>query len=650
MCESRMSPVTPEGRDHRDGFDGPWWRYPVLRNALMAGVLTGVGFALAHLGVISAQTEALFYFVAIPLGGYHWGWEALESLIQERVIGIDFLMLAATVGSGILGLWDEAASLVFLYGSAEGLEEYTYARTRSAIRALLDLAPKEAHVLRNGQEVTIPVEELQVGDRFLARPGEAIPTDGVIRIGSSSLDEAAVTGESIPVDKVPGMKVFAGTINRQGLLEIEATASFQDNTLAKIIHLVEAAQERKGHAQQWIERFGRRYSPAVLLASVGFLVVPWLLGLPLEDWAERAVILLVAAAPCALVISIPVATAAAIGWAGKHGILIKGGVHLEHLGRIRAVAFDKTGTLTYGRPVVTDLIPFTGSEEELLALAAGMEYGSEHPLARAIVDRARAAEIVPVEVRAFQALMGAGATAVVGDQSWYVGSPDLFQQLGVDLTTIEDHVRALQTDGKTVVLVGNQHTLRGLLGLQDRIREGAREVIAGLHTMGVRVVMLTGDNARTARSVAQALGIDSYLADLKPEDKVRAVHDLEARYGAVLMVGDGVNDAPALAAATCGVAMGAAGTDAAIEAADVALMADDLSKVGEALRLGAKARRISTQNIAFSLLLLAVLIPLAVGGFLSVAFAVLIHEVSELLAVANGLRVGWPAARGSTSE
>jgi Cd2+/Zn2+-exporting ATPase len=634
-----MSSATPEGNDHRDSFDGPWWRYPVLRNALMAGALAGAGFALAHLGLISSQAESLFYFLAIPLGGYHWGREAVEALVREWVVGIDLLMLAATVGSGILGLWDEAAFLVFLYGSAEGLEEYTYARTRSAMRALLDLAPKEAHVLRNGEELTIPAERLQVGDRFLIRPGETLPTDGIIRSGSSSLDESPITGESIPVDKSPGMKVFAGSLNRHGLLEVEATASFQDNTLAKIIHLVEEAQERKGAAQQWIERFGRRYSPLVLLVSLGFLVVPYLLGLPLADWALRAVVLLVAAAPCALVMSTPVATAAAIGTAGTRGILIKGGVHLEHLGRIRAVAFDKTGTLTYGKPVVTDLIPFTGSQEELLALASGLEYGSEHPLARAVVDRARAAEIVPVEVRAFHALTGAGATALVGDQSWYVGSPDLFQQLGVDLTTIENQVRALQADGKTVVLVGTQHSLRGLLALQDRIREGMREVIADLQTMGVRVVMLTGDNARTAHSVAQALGIDSYLAELKPEDKVRAVKDLEARDGAVLMVGDGINDAPALAAATCGVAMGAAGTDAAIEAADVALMADDLSKVGEALRLGAKARRISAENIGFSLLLLAVLIPLAVGGFLSVAGAVFVHEISELLAVANGLRV-----------
>lgn len=639
MFESSTSPVMPEGNDHRDGFDGPWWRYPVLRNALMAGALAGAGFVLAHLGLISSQAEGMFYLLAIPLGGYHWSREAVEALVRERIVGIDFLMLVATVGSGILGLWDEAAFLVFLYGAAEGLEEYTYARTRSAIRALLDLAPKEAHVLRNGEEFTVPAERLQVGDRFLVRPGEAVPTDGVIRSGNSSLDESAITGESIPVDKVPGMKVFAAALNRQGLLEVEATASFQDNTLAKIIHLVEEAQERKGEAQQWIERFGRRYSPAVLLVALGFLVVPYLLGLSLADWALRAVVLLVAAAPCALVMSTPVATAAAIGSAGKHGILIKGGVHLEHLGNIRVVAFDKTGTLTSGKPVVTDIIALTGSPAELLAVVAGIEYGSEHPLARAILEKARAEGLALKPMQEFQALTGVGATAVSDGVRWYVGSPALFEDLGVTLEAIQAEVRTQQAQGKTVVLVGTNLDLRGLLALQDPIREGVKDVLLDLRRMGLRTVMLTGDNASTARTVAETLSLDDSLADLKPEDKVEAVKELERRYGPVLMVGDGINDAPALAAATCGVAMGAAGSDAAIEAADVALMADDLAKVPEVLRLALRAKRISTQNIVFSLLLLAVLIPLAVSGWLSVALAVLVHEVSELAAVANGLRV-----------
>jgi Cd2+/Zn2+-exporting ATPase len=625
--------------NHADGFTGPWWRYPVLRNALLAGVLAGTGFALAHLGFIAERGEVIFYFLAIPLGGYHWAREGIEALLREREIGIDLLMLAATVGSAILRLWDEAAFLVFLYGSAEGLEEYTYARTRSAIRALLDLAPKEAHVLREGREVTVPAESLRPGDRFLVRPGESVPTDGIIRTGMSSLDEAPVTGESVPVDKGPGMKVFAGTLNKQGALEVEATTSFQDNTLAKIIHLVEEAQEQKGQAQQWIERFGRRYSPAVLVTSLLFLVVPWLTNLSVAMWATRAVVLLVAAAPCALVMSMPVAMAAGIGFAGRRGILIKGGAHLEHLGTIRVVAFDKTGTLTHGEPAVTDVIALNGSSRELLSLAAGIEHFSEHPLARAVVDQARAQGVAPAEVQEFEALTGAGAKAAVDGTTWYVGSPDLFQRLGADTRAIQPQVGELQQQGKTVVLIGNGAGLHGVIALQDRIRAGMQEIIVDLHAAGVRVVILTGDNERTALAVARTLGIDDVRAELKPEDKVRAVKDLEARYGPTLMVGDGVNDAPALAAATCGVAMGVAGSDAAIEAADVALMAEDLAKVGEALHLGHRVRHISRQNIAFSIAILVILIPAALLGVLNVAAAVFTHEVSELLAVANGLRV-----------
>lgn len=631
--------------NHADGFSGPWWRYPVLRNALFAGVLAGTGFTLAHVGVIAEQVEVLFYLLAIPVGGYHWARESIETLFRERVIGIDLLMLAATVGCAILGLWDEAAFLVFLYGSAEGLEEYTYARTRSAIRALLDLAPKEAHVLRNDAEITVPAESLRPGDRFLVRPGESVPTDGVIRAGLSSFNEAPVTGESTPVDKGPGMKVFAGTLNKQGAVEVEATAAFQDNTLTTIIHLVEEAQEQKGAAQQWIERFGRRYSPAVLATSFLFLLVPWVANLPLTTWATRAVVLLVAAAPCALVMSMPVAMAAGIGSAGRRGILIKGGAHLEHLGTIRVVAFDKTGTLTHGEPTVTDVIALNGSSRELLSLAAGIEHFSEHPLARAVVDQARSQGITPAEAHEFEALAGAGAKAVVDGATWYVGSPDLFQRLGADTGAMHAQVDELQQHGKTVVLVGNGERLRGVLALQDRPRPGMRKTIADLHEAGVRVVMLTGDNERTALAIAHALGIDDVRAELKPADKVQAVTDLEARYGPVLMVGDGVNDAPALAAATCGVAMGVAGSDAAIEAADVALMAEDLAKVREALQLGQRVRHISRQNIAFSILVLVVLIPAALMGVLSVTAAVFTHEVSELLAVANGLR-----ARESTTQ
>ncbi|MGD9951525.1 MAG: heavy metal translocating P-type ATPase [Burkholderiales bacterium] len=626
--------------DKQDGYSGPWWRYPPLFSAILAGLVAGGSFAAAHIGLISEALENVGYWIAIPLGGWHWMREGLEELLQEREVGIEILMLAAAAGSGALGLWDEAAALVVLYAAAEGAEEYTYARTRASIRALLDLAPKEARVLRNGSEVTVPAERLVPGDVFVVRPGEALPTDGVIKSGTSSLDESPVTGESVPVDKAPGMKVFAASINRQGALVIEATAAFADNTLSKIIHLVEEAQERKGRAQQWIERFGRRYSPGVLVAAALLLVVPWLAGLSWEEWSLRAVVLLVAAAPCALIMSTPVAMAAGIGSAGRRGILIKGGAHLEHLGQIAVVAFDKTGTLTHGAPAVTDVHASEGAEQNVLSIAAGLEHDSEHPLARAIVSHARAAGVRVTEVSDFEALTGAGARGSINGQTWYVGSPTLFEKMTARPNPAAAQIAALQEQGKTVVLLGTADRAIGLIALQDRIRAEAKNTIERLHEMGMRTAMLTGDNVRTAQAVARALGMDDVRADLKPEDKVSAVQRLQKDYGPVLMVGDGVNDAPALASATCGIAMGAAGTDAAIEAADVALMSEDVSKVADALTLGRKARRVSVQNIVFSIAILVVMIPLALIGWLGVAVAVVVHETAELLAVANGLRAG----------
>lgn len=623
------------------GFDGPWWRHPSMRNALITGALASIAFGLAHLGSIDRQTEIVLYLVAIPVGGWYWMREAITKLIAEREIGIDLLMVAATAGSGALGLWGEAAFLVFLYGAAEGLEEYTYARTRYAIRTLLDLAPKEAHLMHEGRETVVPADTLRPGDRFLVRPGESIPTDGIVMAGASSVDESPVTGESNPVDKQPGMKVFAASINHQGALEVETTASYQDNTLAKIIHLVEQAQDSKGRAQQWIDRFGRRYSPLVLTASALLFLVPWALGQPLTDWSLRAVVLLVAAAPCALIMSMPVAMAAGIGAAGRHGILIKGGAHLEHLGRIRVVAFDKTGTLTLGRPSVTDIVAIHGSDNELLALAAALEQFSEHPLARALTNRIKKERITLPSIQEFEALPGSGAKGIVDGTGWYIGNPNLFRRLGTDLSSVQSRIDSLQEHGRTVVLVGNQAQIRGLVAFQDHIRPNAEAVVAQLRSMGIDIVMLTGDNLRNARAVGRILGIDMVRAELKPEQKVRAVRELQLRQGAVLMVGDGINDAPALAAATCGMAMGAAGTDAAIEAADVALMSDDIMRIGDVLRHARSVRRISTQNIVFSLLVLVTLIPLALSGALSVAAAVLVHEVSELFAVANGLRTGF---------
>jgi Cd2+/Zn2+-exporting ATPase len=625
------------GDDHLAPLTGRWYQYPPLRNALIAGGLSGVAYALAHLSIISHTAENLLYSVAIVIGGYYWVREGLEDLVKARRIGIEILMLAATVGTILANLWDEAATLVFLYGAAEGLETYAYSKTRSSIRELLKLAPKRARVIRNGREVEVSAEELVVGDLFVVRPGEAIPTDGIVVSGASTVDESSVTGESIPVAKEVGSRVFAGTLNQEGALTIRATATFSDNTLAKIIHLVEEAQERKGRIQLFIEKFGNRYSPAVLTFSLLLATVPTILGHDPTVWATRAVVLLVAAAPCALVISTPVTIAAGIGRAGRSGVLIKGGIHLENLGRIRAVALDKTGTLTYGRPAVTDIIPLKGDEAQLLRLSGGVERFSEHPLAKAIVTKAGELQLELCEVEGFEAMAGLGVRATVNGRTIYVGRPELFTRLGIALPRQE--LERLRAAGKTVVLIGSENGVEGLIALRDVVRPQAREAIDQLHRLGIKVVMLTGDHPETARIIADELGIDEVKAGLTPEGKIRSVEELEARYGAVAMVGDGVNDAPALARATVGIAMGAIGTDAAIEAADVALMADDIGKVPYAIKLGGHARRVIRQNIILSLVTLSILIPSALMGLIGAAVAVIGHETSELLAVANGLRL-----------
>ena len=615
------------------------YRFPPLRNALAAGALLLAGLIVEWTGGPEAVALPLF-LLAIAIGSWYFAREALEELVEEREIGIELLMSLAAIGAMVFGLFEEAAALVFLYATAEAVEELTFARTRSAIRELLDLAPKQAHLLRDGSEELVPVEQLRPGDRFLVRPGEALPTDGIIRSGHGTLNEAPVTGESVPVEKGEGHEVFAGTVNGTTALEVEATRTFEDNSLARIVHLVEEAQAQKSRTQRFVDRFSDRYTPAVLAIGALIAVVPPLFfGGDWSDWALRGVTVLVAGAPCALVMSIPVAVAAAISRGGREGVLIKGGAQLEALGRIRAVAFDKTGTLTKGSPEVTDIIPLDKREaEDALALAAGVEARSEHPLARAIVTHARRLGAQPVAVEDFEARVGHGARARVDGRDVWIGSPRLVDEIAPD-TPLPADVERLQDQGKTVVILGEGARVLALLALRDEPRPEAPAALAALRRLGIReIVMLTGDNERTGRAIAGALGIDEVLAELRPEDKVAAVERLRERYGAIAMVGDGINDAPALASADLGIAMGAAGSDAAIEAADVALMADDLTKVAEALRLGRRAMRISRQNLIFSIALLAVLIPSAVIGLLTVVAAVLAHEVSELLAVANGVR------------
>ncbi len=620
------------------------WRNPKVVAAATSGVLTGLGWLISRTATPDALSLSL-YILALLIGGYYFGREAIEKLLFQRLIGIEMLMAVAAVVATLLGQALEGATLVFLYSISEALEGYTEDKTRSAIRALMNLAPKTALVRRNGQEVEIPVEALEVGDIFIVKPGQSIPTDGVIIAGESSVDESPITGESMPVEKQVGTPLFAGSINGSGLLEARATRTAADNTLARIIAMVEEAQERKGKSQQFIERFGRRYSPIVL--AVGALIAgapPLLLGASWAVWTLRGTIFIVAAAPCALVIGVPLTYVATLGTAARRGVLIKGGIYLEELGQVKAIAMDKTGTLTRGRPRVTDVVPLNQhAEAEVLRLAAAVEARSEHPLASAIVSAAEE-KGVPVEpVQEMVALPGAGARGRLDGRTVVVGRPDVFGDAQT-LTALSERIEALQVQGKTLVLVGTARDSArlqpiGLLALRDEPRPGVKEVIETLHQRGIRVAMLTGDNERTAQAIAQTLGIDEVYAGLRPEDKVTRVRELRQRYGHVAMVGDGVNDAPALAEASVGIAMGAAGTDVAMETADVVLMADDLTKVPYALHLAYRNRTIVRQNVAFALAVVALLVIGALSGVLSLPVTVLGHELSEFAVIGNSLRM-----------
>ena len=617
----------------------PWRNLKVVTSAI-AGTLLAIGFFGAMAGLPTPLATAL-YIAAVLIGGYFFGREALEELVKERAIGIELLMLVATLVAGVMGQWAEAATLAFLYSISEAAEGYTAERARHAIRSLMDLAPKTALVQREGKEVRIPVEELRVGDVFIVLPGEAVATDGEVIEGRSSVNQAPVTGESVPVEKSSGAKVFAATLNGEGALTVRATQTFANNTIARIIQLVEQAQQAKGRSQRFIEQFGRKYSPAVLVVGILLALVPPLLGFSGEEWLMRATVFIVAAAPCALVISIPITLVAAIGTAGRNGVLVKGGVHLENLAKVRVIALDKTGTLTMGRPQVTQLIPLNAHKaENILAVAAALESRSQHPLARAVAEHAAALNVDASPVEDFQSLTGMGAKGRVQGAEWFIGSPKLFRELGTPLETVDAEIARLQGEGNTVVIVGTATQAAGLLAIADPLRPNAAAAVAGLRQAGIeRIVMLTGDNTAAAKAIALQAGIDEVHADLSPEDKTRVVAELQQRYGHVAMVGDGVNDAPALAAAEVGIAMGAAGTDVALETADMALMGDDLSRLAYAVTLSRRNRRVIQQNLGLSAVVIGGLVIGAIAGVFTLPMAVFAHEISEFVVIASGLRM-----------
>ena len=634
-------PAEAEQGDEAPDAPGRLWESRKVRWSAACGLFALAGFVAEQLGAPSEVVTAL-YVTSTLAGVRFFGVEGVDELVREREVGIELLMTIAAVTAGVLGLWGEAATLAFLYSISEALEEFTEDRTRGAIRALMDLAPKRVTRVRpDGSEEEVAVDDLAVGDRFLVRPGQSIATDGTVDDGYSAVNEAAITGESVPVDKQPGARVFAGTLNTSGALVVSATATAADNTLAKIVHLVTEAQDQKGRGEQFMTRFSHIYSPAVLLAGVAIAILGGLTTGDWSTWLERAATVLVAAAPCALVISIPVTYVAAIGNASRHGVLIKGGVYLEELAQLRVLALDKTGTLTRGQPAVTAVHPGDGYDERaLLRVAAAVEARSEHPLAHAILERASTLGITAPPASGFEALVGLGAQAHVDGHTYAVGSPTLATSRGIPHEGNASVIEDLERRGQTAVVVIAEDRLLGVIGIADVIRDQAPDAVRALHHLGVeRLIMLTGDNQLTANAVAAKVGIDDVAAGLRPEDKSLAVAALTREYGHVGMVGDGVNDAPALAAASVGIAMGTAGSDVALETADVALMADDLTKLTDALRIGRRTRRVVRQNIALGLAILVVLVPGAIAGLLALPVAVLAHELSELVVISNGLRL-----------
>lgn len=612
--------------------------------SLVAGTLLLAAWIGERWLGLSASMAIVLYIGAYGFGGFdlvrHW----IGDLRKGRItFDIELLMLLAALGAAALGEWAEGAFLLFLFSLAHALEHYALGRARNAIRALADLAPPRARVLRNGREVEIPVEEVAPGETVVVRPAERIPVDGEVRRGRSAVNQAPITGESVPVEKAEGDEVFAGTVNGEGALEMVTTRAVGDRTLDRVVQLVEEAQTQKAPTQRFTERFERVFVPAVLVADALLITIPPLFGL--WDWSTsfyRGMALLVAASPCALALGTPSAVLAGIAQAARRGVLIKGGAHLENLGTLRALALDKTGTLTIGEPEVTDLIPADGVDEgELLGVAAAVEQRSQHPLAQAVVRRAGADGLALPAAGELESLTARGVRSSVAGIAVEIGNLRLWDEARTPIPgEIREAVEALQARGRSTMAVRHGDRWLGVLGVADRPREGIRAVLEQLRSMGIGpLVMLTGDNRGVGNAIGEEVGIDEVRADLLPEDKVAAIRALLAEHGQVAMVGDGVNDAPALAHATVGIAMGGAGTAVALETADVALMGDDLAKLPFAVGLSRQARTIIRQNLYVSLGVIALLIFATTTGMFGIGMAVLFHEGSTLVVIANALRL-----------
>jgi len=606
-----------------------------------AGLLTVIGMAAEWLGIPPLVSRA--FLLAAILGG---GWQVLVkafAAVRARTLDMNVLMTLAVIGALLIDRWSEGAAVLVLFSVALMLESYSTSRTRRAIESLLAITPQQANILRGSSEHTIPAADIVPGDILRIRPGERIPIDGIIVEGESAVDQAAITGESIPVEKKRGETVYAGSLNGRGSLTVEASKNYEETTLAHIIHLVEEAEHKRAPVQSQVDRFAAVYTPAVLAVAVLVAVIPPLLfSLPFEEWLYRALVLLVIACPCALVISTPVTLVSALTNGARHGILIKGGKQVEALESVRAIAFDKTGTLTDGRMRVTDVIPLDHrSPDEILVLAAALESRSEHLLAAAMVEESarRGFAHDTVVVEAFASLPGRGVTATIDGVHYFLGNLELCREQQMYSPELHHRFEELTGDGKTAVILGASDGALGIIALRDQLRPQSREVLHTLRKQGMRhVVMLSGDNERVARAIAEDAGIEVWKAGLLPDQKVEAVLQLKKEYGGVAMVGDGINDAPALAAATVGIAMGGAGNDTALETADIVLMGDNLNRIPHLVGVSRLAMRIIRQNILIALGLKVLFLILSIGGFATLWMAILADDGASLVVIANGLR------------
>ncbi len=587
----------------------------------------------------------LAYASSILVGGYRLFKTGVMNLFRLE-FDMKTLMTIAVIGAAVIGEWGEGATVVILFAISEALETYSMDKARQSIRSLMDIAPKEALIRRGNEERFINVDDIQVDDIMIVKPGQKIAMDGIVLKGVSSVNQAAITGESVPVSKTIENEVFAGTLNEEGLLEVKVTKLVDDTTIAKIIQLVEEAQAERAPSQAFVDRFARYYTPIIMLVALAAAVVPPLFfNGDWEKWIYQGLAVLVVGCPCALVISTPVSIVTAIGNAARNGVLIKGGIHLEELGGIKAIAFDKTGTLTKGVPVVTDYLPNTDIDpDELLTIVAALENGSQHPLASAIIKKAEEEDLKykSISIEKFLSITGKGVTGSIHGKTYYVGSPSLFEEILENGLSNEqkETISQLQEKGKTVMAAGTSAKVLGLIAVADELRINSIDVIQKLHSLGVqKTIMLTGDNAGTANAIGKQAGVSDLKADLLPQDKLAFIKGLKSEYGRVAMVGDGVNDAPALAASTVGIAMGGAGTDTALETADIALMADDLEKLPFAVKLSRRTLFIIKQNIIFSLGIKLLALLLVVPGWLTLWIAIFADMGATLIVTLNGLRL-----------